>query len=60
MLQFIVGVFVGIFVQLFIMGVMVVVDEEDDRVDKCRGCPYEGYGNGVKDCLVCHGAEDER
>lgn len=58
MLQFIAGCFVGVFMYMFVMG-LIIAGDEDDRKDMCKDCPYDGYASGVNDCLKCHYAEDD-
>ena len=59
MLMFIVGVMVGVVMSMFALGLVAAADADDEkRPDMCRGCPYEDYSGGKKDCAFCHGVED--
>lgn len=59
MLIFLVGMFVGAFLVIFVMGLICASDYDDERkAEMCRGCPYEDYSGNYKDCEYCHNVED--
>jgi len=57
MIQFLIGLLVGIGVCVF---ASVLATADEDREDLCKGCPYEDYSAGKKDCMYCHDADDGR
>lgn len=59
MIQFILGILVGICVCVFAEALILCGDEDPDKIDICKGCPYEDYSAGKKDCMYCHEASDD-
>ena len=58
MIQFIIGILVGICICFFAGAIILADDEEPPEIDICRGCPYEFMSAGKKDCMYCHSVDD--
>lgn len=53
MIQFLIGLLVGVFTCIF---ASAIASGEDDEMseDFCRECPYKLFDDGSHDCARCH------
>ena len=58
MIQFVLGILVGICICFFAGAIILSRDEEPPKIDICRECPYEYLSAGKKDCMYCHDVYD--
>lgn len=54
MIQFVLGILVGICICFLAGAIILSRDEEPPKIDICRDCPYEYLSAGKKDCMYCH------
>lgn len=55
MILLLVGVLLGGFVTIVVLGLISAADEEDERRENyCRECPYKPFDDGSHNCARCH------
>ncbi len=54
MILFLVGILIGICICVFVEALILCGDEEPDKIDICRDCPYKLFDDGSHDCARCH------
>ena len=56
MIQFFAGMAVGAVVIFFVLGLIMIRDENDSD-DPCKNCLYAPYSDGERSCEKCHGVD---